>query len=111
MRAATHHITIKFNGYLSYYFSFDVTDCHIYGDKLDDIVKVKEDGYLYIQGCRITNNKDGIRTVYSCCYACGSEESYRDYTLTIDSNGYVIVANQNITHNQISRTLSKLFGK
>ena len=28
-----------------------------------------------------------------------------------DDNGYVIVANRNITNNQISRTITKLFGK
>ena len=71
MYISTHHITIRFNGSLNYYFAFDIRhteaeswDCTIPNADIERIFKVKEDGYLYIQGCRITNNKDGIRTVY-----------------------------------------------
>ena len=117
MYISTHHITIRFNGTLNYYFAFDIRhteaeswDCTIPNADIERIFKVKEDGYLYIQGCRITNNKDGIRTVYSCV-AGGGDDCYRDYNLAIDNNGYVIVANRNITNNQISRTITKLFGK
>ena len=111
MYCATHHVTITINGYLNYYFSFDIPDCNRYPDEVKKIAKIKDDGYLYVQGCKITNHPDGIRTIYSCLTACGSQESYRDYTLTIDSNGYIIIAKRNMTNNQISRTLSKIFGK
>ena len=109
MKVGTHRVTIQFNGCLNYYFSFEILDCHYYGDKIDDIAKVKADGYLYIQGCRITNNKDGIRTVLSCLWHTGEEDSYWDYTLTIDLNGYVIVAKSNRSSNKIDRFLGKLF--
>ena len=56
------------------------------------------------------DNLQIIRTVYSCV-AGGGDDCYRDYNLAIDNNGYVIVANRNITNNQISRTITKLFGK
>ena len=63
MYISTHHITIRFNGSLNYYFAFDIRhteaeswDCTIPNADIERIFKVKEDGYLYIQGCWITNN-------------------------------------------------------
>lgn len=118
MYRSTHHITMKFNGSLNYYFAFDIRykeaeswDCTIPNADVERIFEVKDDGYLYIQGCRITNNKDGIRTAYSCVAGGGDGDYYCDYNLAIDNNGYIIIANRNWTNNQISRTLSKLFGK
>lgn len=109
MKVGTHHVTIQFNGALNYYFSFEILDCAYYPEQIDKIAQVKADGYLYVQGCRITNNKEGIHTVLSCLYSTGSEDSYSDYTLTIDSNGYVIVAKRNHSSNKIDRFLCKLF--
>ena len=43
-----------------------------------------------MRGCRITNNKDGINTIYSCLVRNHNEDSYSDYVLSIDSNGYII---------------------
>ena len=69
----------------------------------------KEDGYLYIQGHRITNNKDGIRTVYSSVMG-RAEEGYIDVILSIDYNGYVVIAKHQQTNNQVSRFLNKILG-
>ena len=112
----THHIKMKFNGRLDYSFSFDIRyteaemyDCTIPNADLERIFKIKEDGYLYIQGHRITNNKDGIRTVYSSVMG-RAEEGYIDVILSIDYNGYVVIAKHQQTNNQVSRFLNKILG-
>lgn len=110
MYIATHHITIKFNGCLNYYFSFDVLTYHLCPESVDKIVQVKDDGYLYMRGCRITNNKDGINTIYSCLVRNHNEDSYSDYVLSIDSNGYIIKAKTEHSSNKINRFFTKLFG-
>lgn len=118
MYIATRHVTMRFNGCLDYYFTFDIRyteaeiwDCHVPNADTERLFKVKEDGYLYIQGCKITNNKDGIRTIYSCIAGVCSEDCYWDYTLSIDSNGYVIIAKREKSNNQVNRFFTKLFGK
>lgn len=124
MATFTQHYKVTFKGYLNHYFSFDVHNefGSYYNDSgtmpPTDFTKYvyEKDGYLYIQGCRITNNKDGIRTIYSRIGAYGyngndSNESFIDCTFVIDSNGYVIVESYKETTNQVSRILSKIFGK
>lgn len=119
----TTHYTITFKGALRYYFSFDVhtSDDPIYIEygeippKTDrDKYIYEKDGYLYIQGCRITNNKDGIRTLYSNLSGTGKTnekgESYVDVVFAIDSNGYVVCEDFKTTSNQIDRLMTKLFG-
>lgn len=117
------HYTITFKGALKYYFTFDVhtSDDPIYNEcgevPASDRNKYiyEKDGYFYIQGCRITNNKDGIRTLYSNLSGCGKSnekgESYVDVVFAIDSNGYVVCEDYKTTGNQIDRFLTKLFGK
>lgn len=111
MYIATHHITIKFNGVLNYHFSFDVPTYSLRPEVVEEIAQVRSDGYLYLRGCRITNNKDGINTIYSCLINNHNEESYWDYVLSIDSNGYIIKTKSEHSNNQINRFFTKLFGK
>lgn len=121
----TTHYTITIKGALRHYFTFDVhtSDDPIYNEyvgeippKTDrDIYIYEKDGYLYIQGCRITNNEDGKRTLYSTLLGTGrtneNGESYVDIVFAIDSNGYVICEDYKTTGNQINRFLTKLFGR
>ena len=118
MYTAIHHYTMRFNGYLNYYFTFDIRyteaeafDGEIRNADIMNIFELKENGYLYIQGCRITNNKDGIRTIMSQVRPGGNGDSYSDLTFSVDSSGYVVLANSNHSSNQVDRFLSKLFGK
>ena len=118
----TTHYTITFKGSLQHYFKLDVNRDNdpIYGEAMvmppTDRNKYiyEKDGYLYIQGCRITNNKDGIRTIHSYISGAGKTndkgESYVDVVFAIDSNGYVICEDYKTTGNQINRFLTKLLG-
>jgi fibronectin type 3 domain-containing protein len=116
MRTFTNHIKMKFNGNLNYSFSFDIryTEAEMYDSTLPNAdlernLKVKEDGYLYIQGYRITNNKDGIGKIYGSIF-CVPEEQYIDVVLSINSSGYVVVTKKIKSENKVSRFLSKLLG-
>ena len=119
------HYTITLKGALKHYFTFDVhtSDDPIYNEYVGEIPPktdrdkyiYEKDGYLYIQGCRITNNEDGKRTLYSRLLGTGrtneNNESYVDIVFAIDSNGYVICEDHQTTGNQINRFLTKLFGR
>ena len=118
----TAHYTIRFKGALKNYFTFDV---HTSNDPIydecgempptdrDKYIYLK-DGYLYIQGCKITNNEEGVRTLFSYLSGHGKTnekgESYIDLVFAIDSKGYVVCESYKTTGNQIDRFFTKLFG-
>ncbi len=119
MYALIHHVTMKFNGCLMYEFTFDIryTEDEMYNSfipnaDVEKYFQVRDDGYLYIQGRKITNNVDGIRTIYASIQGRGishnGEERYIDTTLSIDHSGYVVEAKHTESPNQISRFLTKL---
>ncbi len=117
MYVFTHHVKLKFIGRLNHSFTFDIryTDDEMYDTSLPNadlakIFKVKEDGYLYINGYRITNNKDGIRAIYGSLHAATPEQGYVDLTLAIDSYGSVVKVKCTHTQNKAERILNKLFG-
>jgi hypothetical protein len=112
-----YHYTLKFKGSINRTFKFDVRDTHnpldweegIYND-LHEYVTEKSDGYLYIQGCRITNNKEGIRTIYQNLSYNSSrnvESGYVDSNFTIDGSGYIICTYHYYGTNQADRWMDK----
>lgn len=119
----TTHYKITFKGALKNYFSFDVhtSDDPIFHEcgEMPPTDRNKyiyeKDGYLYIQGCKITKNEEGVRTLFSYLSGYGNRndkgESYIDLVFAIDSNGYVVCESYNTTSNKIDRFLTKLFGK
>ena len=119
MYALIHHVTMKFNGCLKYEFTFDIRytedemyDCLIPNADIKKNFQVRDDGYLYIQGRKITNNANGIRTINASIRGRGvsrsGEERYIDTILSIDSSGYVVETKHTDSPNQISRFLTKL---
>lgn len=99
--------TIKFEGSIRRTFNFETQD---YRSDLDDFITEKSDGYLYIQGCRITKNKEGIRTIYSnLSYNLRRdiEVGYVDSHFTVDPNGYVICTYHHYSSNQADRWMDK----
>lgn len=112
----TNHIKLTFNGSINRTFNFDIRytedemfDCTLPNPDREKNLQVKDDGYLYIQGWRITNNKDGIGKIYGSIF-CVPKEQYIDVLLSIDSSGTVVVVKKDKADNQISRFLTKLLG-
>ncbi len=70
----------------------------------------ESDGYLYIQGVKITNNQEGIRTIYSNIYYSADrnvELGYVDSKFVIDENGYVICLYHTYSDNKVERWVDK----
>ncbi len=112
----THHVKLNFIGSLNYSFEFKIryTEDEIYDSTIpnadrDRIFQVDEFGYLFIDGRRITNNKDGIAVIYSSVFT-RPEEGYVDVTLAINPNGGVVVVKQLHSNNMVKRLVGKLFG-
>lgn len=113
----TYQYTLKFSGAISRTFQFDVHDTDRwewdagrYSD-LDKYIAERSDGYLYIQGCRITNNREGIQTILNNIGYAGSrniERGYIDSNFTIDGSGYVICTYHYYGTNQADRYMDKL---
>lgn len=117
------HYNLEFKGYINKIFTFDVRrfDRDIYFESggetntdADKYIYEKEDGYLYIQGYKITNNKDGMRTICSNMNTGGmrnsKDECYVDCVFVIDSSGYVICQKHRHSSNKIDLFLQKLLG-
>ena len=113
MSSATIHYKLTFKGYHDYKFSFVVHkgyDIDFFSD-LDDYVYVEDDGYLYIQGRKITNNSDGIRAIRISLATGGDyRDGYKDIVYSIDDKGYVIVLSNQFSFNNVERFLNKIFG-
>ena len=116
MYAFTHHVKLKFTGHLNYSFNFDIRytedemyNCTLPNADIKRIFKIDEDGYLYINGYRITKNKDSINAIYRSIFV-RAEEGFVDVTLAIDSNGRVVVVKRKHSNNQMERILGKLLG-
>lgn len=112
----TIQYTLKFTGSINQTFRFIVTEENgedwEYGRQsdLDKYVEKRSDGYLYIQGHRITNDIDGIRTIYrNLAYAASRNvgSGYVDSNFTIDSFGYVICTYHYYGTNQADRYMDK----
>jgi hypothetical protein len=113
MYSFTNHIKIKFIGRLNYTFKFDIRyteeemyDCTLPNADLERNLKIDEDGYLRIQGYRITDNQRSIGKIYKSIF-CVPEELYIDVVLSIDSEGDVVVVKKVKTSNQFDRFFSK----
>lgn len=111
-----HHVKLNFVGTLNYSFNFVIryTEEELYDSTLpnadrDRIFQVDEYGYLFIDGRKITNNKDGIAVIYSSIFT-RPEEGYVDVTLAINPNGSVVVVKQSHANNAVKRLVGKLFG-
>lgn len=116
-----YHYKLQFTGSINRTFQFDVRETSNYIDwdngVYDDMSKYiteKSDGYLYIQGYRITNNKEGIHTIYrNLRYNKDRniEAGYVDANFTIDGNGYVICTYQYSGTNKVDRWMDKFMNK
>ena len=107
-----YHYTLKFKGSINRTFKFDVRDI-IYND-LHEYVTEKSDGYLYIQGYRITNNKEGKKTIFrNLGYNKDRniESGYVDSNFTIDGSGYVICTYHYSSTNQADRWMEKFMSR
>ena len=116
-----YHYTLKFKGSINRTFKFDVRDTNnpleweegIYND-LHEYVTEKSDGYLYIQGYRITNNKEGKQTIFrNLGYNKDTsiESGYVDSNFTIDGSGYVICTYHYCGTNQADRWMDKFMSR
>lgn len=111
-----HHVKLNFVGSLNYSFEFKIrySEAEIYDSTIpnadrDRILQVDEFGYLFIDGRKITNNKDGIAVIYKSIFT-RPEEGYVDVTLAINSDGSVVVVKQMHSNNKVKRLVGKLFG-
>lgn len=102
------HYTLEFNGSINRIFRFDVCNYNLH-----EYVYMKDD-YLYIQNCRITNNKEGIHTIQfkmkDGYVGANTGESFVKNIFTIDYSGYVICTKHIQSSNKFDFFLSKLFG-
>lgn len=112
------HYKLVFNGSINRTFRFDVHKSEEeldwvlgFGTDIEEHIFIKDDGYLYIEGSRITNNENGIRVIKSNLYdgniGLHTRESFVDCTFAIDNNGYVICQDHKHSSNKIDRFLSK----
>lgn len=112
----TIQYTLKFTGAINQTFRFVVTEESgwdwedgLQSDR-DQFIEKRPDGYLYIQGHRITNNIDGIRTIYrnlSYCASRGVNRGYVDSNFTVDDSGYVTCTYHYYGTNQADRYMDK----
>lgn len=113
------HYKFVFNGSIVGVFQFDVHESDEYDwdnpfqSNMDKHI-YKKDGYLYINGQKITNNPKGIDVILDNLndgnIGIDTGESFVDCTFVIDETGYVICKKHNHSSNKIDRFLSKLLG-
>ena len=111
------HYHLTFKGHLNQTFEFDVNDAEFeYNLKYSDSFpkfQVRSDGYLYINGCRITNNESGIKTIrfYMESGAFGEVKDTHVYnTYAINSDGVVILESNKHYQRKVDRFLDFLCG-
>ena len=84
------------------------------GTDLSKHVCLKQDGYLYIEGCRITNNPDSIKVIVRNLsdggHGYNTGVSYIDSTFVIDRSGLVICKKHQYSSNKLDRLFNKLLG-
>ena len=64
---------------------------------------IDQNGFLCIDGYKITKNKEGIRTIQNSLTSArisGSNDLYFKCEYRIDDNGYVILENQTVSGNK-----------
>ncbi len=112
------HYHLTFKGYINRTFDFDVDESEIpytlkYSDEFPKF-QVREDGYLYINDCRITNNESGIKTIRFYMddgnLGGGRHDTHVYNTYAIDSNGLVILEKHKSYQNKVDRFLDFLCG-
>ena len=117
--SAIVHYKLKFKGYEDFVLRFDVHKGYDPNEGTvsdwDEHFEIKEDGYFYIEGRKITNNPQGIQTLRSSFFSgnyefSDSNEAYVDNTYSIDSSGYIIVDYHHAAPNKVDRFLNRLFG-
>lgn len=112
-----YHYKIKFRGYIDRTFRFDVYDTYNpldweegrYND-MDKYVQKKSDGFLYIQGVRITNLPNSIHEILrNLSYNNGRDDGvgYVDSDFSINSSGEVVCTNHYCGTNQVDRAISR----
>jgi len=112
------HYHLTFKGYINQSFDFDVNDAEfMYNLKYSDSYRkfqVRNDGYLYINECRITNNENGIKTIRFYLddgnLGGGKHDTHVYNTYAIDSNGFVVLEEHKHYQSKVDRFLDFLCG-
>ena len=110
------HYHLTFKGYINHTFEFDVDSSEfMYNLKYNDNFskfQVRNDGYLYINGCQITNNKKGIDTIRFYMddgnLSGGKHDTHVYNTYAIDSDGIVILESHKHYQSKVDRFLDFL---
>ena len=100
------HYRFVFKGYLNRTIKFD-------GTSSDRHFQEKADGYLYINGERITNKKDAIRTIYYNSDDGNLSlhgDAWVDCTFAIDSEGNVICESSRHSGSKFNRFMDWITG-
>ena len=114
----TKHYVIRFQGSLNATFTFDDYNYEdMFEDELHDHpIKFCDDGYLYIQGKRISNREESFNNFLEGIndggmgYNNSGNEVYIDATFAIDRTGYITCVKHNHSGNKVDRFFSKLLG-
>ena len=114
------HYNLDFQGSVIAVFKFDVHESYNEYDWDNpfhtDINKYiyEKDGYLYIKGCKITNNPKGIEVIWNNLgdgnIGLNTGESYIDCVFIVDDSGYIICKSHKHSSNRLDRFLTKLLG-
>lgn len=100
------HYKFVFKGYMNRTIKFD-------GTSSDRHFQEKEDGYLYIDGVKITNKEDAKRTIYYNSDDGNlslNGDAWVDSTFSIDSEGNVFCESFKHSSSRFSRFMDMIAG-
>lgn len=100
------HYRLVFKGAINCVLSFDR---EMY-DWWNTPVEIKEDGWLYIKGNRITNNEQSLNNFREGLGNGGRLECYVDATYIVDNRGYIICKKHSASSNIVDRFCCKIAG-
>lgn len=109
----TIHYKITFKGQIEHTFTLDR---EIYDNVLleEFPCKIKDDGWLYINGCKISNNQESFGNFWrglEYSEDFDHKEGYVDATFIIDNNGYIVCQSNIHSDIKLGVFLGKIFKK